>query len=156
MARIALILAVIAVWVSAASADGIRYVVGSPQKPNADYPIWRSRYDADMCGLAVLRDRDVKKYCEDGLGPGMPAKIGLSSVGTEVEIIDGRACGDLVQIRLEGPLRGGVGCITGQALSARRPDGAPGSSTPGPGRPAPDWCKAENVVWLGDRCVERK
>lgn len=29
-------------------------------------------------------------------------------------------------------------------------------SATSPPRPAPDWCKAENVVWQGDRCVEKK
>jgi hypothetical protein len=33
----------------------------------------------------------------------------------------------------------------------------PAAPPPPPGpRPIPDWCKGDNVQWLGDRCVEKK
>jgi hypothetical protein len=43
--------------------------------------------------------------------------------------------------------------LLGSGLAAPAAPMAPSVSGP---RPAPEWCKAENVVWLGDRCVEKK
>ena len=50
-------------------------------------------------------------------------KIGKLNVGTEVELLDSAQCGEgLVGVRaLSGTLKGETGCLTGDAVSSRRP-----------------------------------
>jgi len=86
--------------------------------------LWSDRAAATNCGRATLRgtDKDRRELCEDGVAGGAKPKVGLLEAGTEVERLDPRACGDLVQVRvLEGPVSGGIGCISGGALTNTRP-----------------------------------
>ena len=85
--------------------------------------LWTDRAAATDCGRATLRgtDQERRELCEDGVG-GKKPKVGVLDPGTAVERLDPRACGDLVQVRvLDGPVAGGVGCITGGALTNTRP-----------------------------------
>ena len=86
--------------------------------------LWTDRLAATNCARAITRgtEQDRREFCEDGAG-GTKPKVGLLDAGTEVERVDPRACGDLVQVRvLGGPLTGGVGCILGGgALTRVRP-----------------------------------
>ena len=85
--------------------------------------LWTDRLAATNCARATLRgtDQDRRELCENGTAGAKP-KVGLLDVGTEVERLDPRACGDLVQVRVvDGPLTGGVGCISGGALTRVRP-----------------------------------
>ena len=85
--------------------------------------LWTDRLAATNCARAILRgtEQERRELCEDGAA-GTKPKVGLLDVGTEVERVDPRACGDLVQVRvLGGPLTGGVGCISGGALTRVRP-----------------------------------
>jgi hypothetical protein len=143
----------------AASAGDIRYIVGVPSGQQK-YPLWTSRLAATQCGRAVVGGTpvDVQMFCRDGVA-GIKPTVGDVSHGTEVEIVDGSECRDMVQVRvLSGPHAGYVGCIVGKALSSRRPADVPAPPTPTATdlRPPPDWCRAENLQWLGDRCVEKK
>ncbi len=85
--------------------------------------LWTDRLAATNCARATVRgtDQDRRELCEDGVA-GTKPKVGLLDAGTEVERLDPRACGDLVQVRvLDGPLTGGVGCISGGSLTRVRP-----------------------------------
>jgi hypothetical protein len=85
--------------------------------------LWTDRLAATNCARATLRgtEQDRRELCEDGT-VGTKPKVGVLEAGTEVERLDPRACGDLVQVRvLDGPLTGGVGCISGGALTRVRP-----------------------------------
>ena len=85
--------------------------------------LWIDRLAATNCARATLRgtEQDRRELCEDGTVGAKP-KVGLLDPGTEVERLDPRACGDLVQVRVvDGPLTGGVGCISGGALTRVRP-----------------------------------
>src|SRR5580765_471001 len=85
--------------------------------------LWVDRLAATNCARAILRgtEQDRRELCEDGT-MGTKPKVGLLDAGTEVERLDPRVCGDLVQVRvLDGPLTGGVGCISGGALTRVRP-----------------------------------
>jgi hypothetical protein len=85
--------------------------------------LWTDRLAATNCARATLRgtDQDRRELCENGTAGAKP-KVGLLDAGTEVERLDPRACGDLVQVRvLGGPLTGGIGCISGGALTRVRP-----------------------------------
>ena len=85
--------------------------------------LWTDRLAATNCARATLRgtEQERRELCEDGAA-GTKPKVGLLDAGTEVERVDPRACGDLVQVRvLGGPLTGGVGCISGGALTRVRP-----------------------------------
>ena len=85
--------------------------------------LWIDRLAATNCARATLRgtEQDRRELCEDGTAGAKP-KVGLLDAGTEVERLDPRACGDLVQVRVvDGPLTGGVGCISGGALTRVRP-----------------------------------
>jgi hypothetical protein len=85
--------------------------------------LWTDRLAATNCARATLRgtEQERRELCEDGAA-GTKPKVGLLDVGTEVERLDPRVCGDLVQVRvLGGPLTGGVGCISGGALTRVRP-----------------------------------
>ena len=85
--------------------------------------LWTDRLAATNCARATLRgtEQDRRALCEDGVA-GTKPKVGLLDAGTEVERLDPRACGDLVQVRvLDGPLTGGIGCISGGALTRVRP-----------------------------------
>lgn len=85
--------------------------------------LWSDRLAATNCARATVRgtDQDRRELCERGAG-GTKPKVGLLDAGTEVERLDPQACGDLVQVRvLDGALTGGVGCISGGALTRVRP-----------------------------------
>jgi phosphoribosylamine-glycine ligase len=85
--------------------------------------LWTDRLAATNCARATLRgtDQERRELCEDGTA-GTKPKVGLLDAGTEVERLDPRACGDLVQVRvLDGPLTGGIGCISGGGLTRVRP-----------------------------------
>ena len=85
--------------------------------------LWIDRLAATNCARATLRgtEQDRRELCEDGTMGAKP-KLGLLDPGTEVERLDPRACGDRVQVRaVDGPLTGGVGCISGGALTRVRP-----------------------------------
>ena len=85
--------------------------------------LWTDRLAATNCARATVRgtDQERRELCEDGTA-GTKPKVGLLNAGTEVERLDPRACGDLVQVRvLDGPLTGGIGCISGGALTRVRP-----------------------------------
>ena len=85
--------------------------------------LWTDRLAATNCARATLRgtEQDRRALCEDGVA-GTKPKVGLLDAGTEVERLDPRECGDLVQVRvLGGALTGGVGCISGGALTRVRP-----------------------------------
>ena len=85
--------------------------------------LWTDRLAATNCARAAVRgtEQERRALCEDGAA-GTKPKVGLLNAGTEVERLDPRACGDLVQVRvLDGPLTGGIGCISGGALTRVRP-----------------------------------
>jgi hypothetical protein len=85
--------------------------------------LWTDRLAATNCARATLlgTEQERRELCEDGVA-GTKPKVGLLEAGTEVERLDPRACGDLVQVRvLGGALSGGVGCISGGALTRVRP-----------------------------------
>jgi hypothetical protein len=151
----ALVLVAVSVTHRQAMADGIKFVVPIPNGP-PDYPLWTDALAANTCARATIggRPQDIRAFCQDGVVPGVKPVIGRVPYGVEVELLEGRGCGDMVHVRvLTGEHHGAVGCITGRALSSRRPDG--GAPTTG-ARPAPDWCKADHLVWRGDSCVEKK
>jgi hypothetical protein len=85
--------------------------------------LWTDRVAATNCARATLRgtEQDRRELCEDGTA-GTKPKVGLLDAGTEVERLNSRECGDLIQVRvLAGALTGGVGCISGGALTRIRP-----------------------------------
>jgi hypothetical protein len=85
--------------------------------------LWTDRLAATNCARATVRgtDQERRELCEDGTA-GTKPKLGILDSGTEVERLDPRACGDLVQVRvLDGPLTGGIGCVSGGALTSVRP-----------------------------------
>ena len=85
--------------------------------------LWIDRLAATNCARATLRgtEQDRRELCEVGT-TGTKPQVGLLDAGTEVERLDPQACGDLVQVRVvDGPLTGGVGCISGGALTRVRP-----------------------------------
>ena len=85
--------------------------------------LWTDRLAATNCARATMlgSEQDQRKFCEEGAA-GTKPKVGLLDAGTEVERLEPRACGDLVQVRvLGGPLTGGIGCISGGALTRVRP-----------------------------------
>ena len=85
--------------------------------------LWTDRLAATNCARATVRgtDQERRELCEDGTA-GTKPKLGVLEAGTEVERLDPRACGDLVQVRvLDGPLTGGIGCVSGGALTRVRP-----------------------------------
>ena len=85
--------------------------------------LWTDRLAATNCARATLRgtEQDRRELCEDGVA-GTKPKVGLLDAGTEVERLDPRECGDLVQVRvLGGAYTGGIGCISGGALTRVRP-----------------------------------
>ena len=85
--------------------------------------LWTDRLAATNCARATLRgtEQDRRELLR-GWRRGTKPKVGLLDAGTEVEQLDPRECGDLVQVRvLGGALTGGVGCISGGALTRVRP-----------------------------------
>src|SRR4030095_13339608 len=85
--------------------------------------LWMDRLAAPNCARATLRgtEQDQRELCEGG-ATGTKPQLGLLDAGTQVERLDPRACGDLVQVRVvDGPLTGVVGCISGGALTRVRP-----------------------------------
>jgi hypothetical protein len=84
--------------------------------------LWTDRLAATNCARAAVRgtDQERRDLC-DGTA-GTKPKVGVLDAGTEVERLDPRACGDLVQVRVVGgPLAGGIGCISGGALTRVQP-----------------------------------
>ena len=85
--------------------------------------LWTDRLAATNCARATVRgtEQERRELCEDGTA-GTKPKLGVLDAGTEVERLDPGACGDLVRVRvLGGPLTGGIGCISGGALTRVRP-----------------------------------
>ena len=85
--------------------------------------LWTDRLAATNCARATLlgTEQARRELCEGGT-VGTKPKVGVLDAGTEVERLDPRACGDLAQVRvLGGALTGGVGCISGGALTQIRP-----------------------------------
>ena len=85
--------------------------------------LWTDRLAATNCARATVRgtEQERRALCEDGAA-GTKPRVGVLDAGTEVERLDPRACGDLVQVRvLGGPLAGGIGCISGGALRRVQP-----------------------------------
>jgi hypothetical protein len=103
-------------------------VAGDPQyialtRSGLGVPLWTDRTAAANCARVTVRgtEQDRRKICEEGAG-GTKPKVGLLTAGTKIERLDTQACADLVQVRvLDGPLAGGVGCISGGALTRIRP-----------------------------------
>ena len=120
--RLAPLLALTIALTTHAFAEGERQYVAMTQSGQGVI-LWTDRPAATKCARATLlgSERDRRSLCEDGT-VGTKPKVGLLDAGTEVERLDPRACGDLVQVRvLGGALTGGVGCISGGALTHVRP-----------------------------------
>ena len=120
--RLAPVLALTIALTSHAFAEGEHQYVALP-KSGQGVILWADRLAATNCARATMRgtEQERRELCEDGVGGAKP-KVGLLDAGTEVERLDPRACGDLVQVRvLGGPVAGGVGCISGGALTRVRP-----------------------------------
>jgi hypothetical protein len=120
--RLAPLLALTIALTTHAFAEGEHQYVGLTQSGQGVI-LWTDRLAATNCARATLRgtEQDRRELCEDGT-VGTKPKVGVLEAGTEVERLDPRACGDLVQVRvLAGALTGGIGCISGGALTRIRP-----------------------------------
>lgn len=104
-----------------AAAGEVRYVNAVPGGP-AEYTLWTSYTASVNCAKALLYSSDSRTWCEEGVA-GVRPKHGSLPHGTEVEVLDGTECRDMVHARvLTGPLKGQVGCIVARGLSASRPE----------------------------------
>lgn len=102
-------------------AGGVRYVVVTPETP-PEFTLWSSYMASINCGRALINGWDQREWCEEGVA-GIKPKIGGLAHGTEVEVIDGTECRDMVQVRvLAGDLKGKVGCVVSRALSETKPE----------------------------------
>ncbi len=103
--------------------SNIRYVVSVPKGSGAEgYVLWSSYLAASQCGHAMLRNLNVREWCEDGTVPGVRPKLGRLKAGTVVEKLDSTECHDMVQVRvLSGELKDQVGCAAASALTSARP-----------------------------------
>lgn len=107
----------------AAVAGEKRYVV--PTKHVTEPAVWSSREAFETCFRAMLGGKrsDQRTFCEDGAVPGFPPKVGRVAPGTEVELLDSRSCGTMVNVRiLTGQHKGETGCIVAEALSGLKPE----------------------------------
>jgi len=101
--------------------DALRYIAAKPPG-HPKYVLWSSSVAARQCGHALLKNQDVRQWCEDGMVPGVKPKLGTLDSGTRVERLQSTDCDDMVQIRvLEGPLKNRVGCTTSSALTTVKP-----------------------------------
>ena len=120
--RLAPLLALTIALTTHAFAEGERQYVALTQSGQGII-LWTDRLAATNCARATLlgTEQARRELCEGG-PVGTKPKVGVLDAGTEVERLDPRACGDLVQVRvLGGALTGGVGCISGGALTHVRP-----------------------------------
>ena len=120
--KLALLLALTIALTTHAFAEGEHQYV-KPTNSGRGVILWTDRLAATNCARAAVRgtEQERRELCEDGTA-GTKPKVGQLNAGTEVERLDPRACGDLVQVRvLDGPLTGGIGCISGGALTRVRP-----------------------------------
>lgn len=86
----------------------------------------------------------MKLRCTDGTSAEGKMMEGKSSVVARDHLGNARTCG-----------RDFSGAVCWPSANASVPP-APATTTTSSPRPAPDWRKADNLLWLGDRCVERK
>jgi hypothetical protein len=120
--RLAPLLALTIVLTTHASAEGEHQYVKLTNS-GLGVILWTDRLAATNCARATVRgsEQERRELCEDGTA-GTKPKLGVLDAGTEVERLDPGACGDLVRVRvLGGPLTGGIGCISGGALTRVRP-----------------------------------
>jgi hypothetical protein len=104
-----------------ATSGDIRYVNATPGGP-AEYTLWTSYTASINCAKALLSSSDPRQWCEEGIA-GIRPKLGSLPHGTEVEVLEGTECRDMVHARvLTGPFKGQVGCIVARGLSAGRPE----------------------------------
>ena len=105
----------------AAPQEAIRYI-GARPPGQSKYVLWSSSVAARQCGHALLKNQDVRQWCEDGMVTGVKPKLGTLDPGTRVERLPSTACEDMVQIRvLEGALKNRVGCTSHSALTTVKP-----------------------------------
>lgn len=105
----------------AVSQEAIRYI-GARPPGQSKHVLWSSSVAARQCGHALLKNQDVRQWCEDGMVPGVKPKLGTLDPGTRVERLQSTDCDGMVQIRvLEGPLKNRVGCTTSSALTTVKP-----------------------------------
>jgi len=106
---------------AALSQDAARYIAArGPGQPK--HVLWSSSVAAQQCGHALLKNQDVRKWCEEGMAPGIKPKLGTLEPGTRVERLQSNECHDMAQIKvLEGPLKGHVGCTNVSALTTVKP-----------------------------------
>jgi len=116
-----LCLSVLAMTSVAVPQEAIRYI-GARAPGQSKYVLWSSSMAARQCGHALLKNQDIRKWCEEGMVPGVKPKLGVLNPGTQVERLQSTECEEMVQIRvLEGPLKGRVGCMTVSALTTVKP-----------------------------------
>jgi hypothetical protein len=121
MRAVVILVALISLAGAAALAGETRYVVVTPDTP-AEFTLWTSHTASVNCARALLAGRDEREWCEEGVG-GITPKVGKMGHGTEVELLDGGECRDMVHVRvMTGDLKGRVGCVVARALSVRKPD----------------------------------
>src|SRR5262249_37318781 len=101
--------------------DSILYIAAPTNAANK-FVLWSSYRSATQCGHAMLAGRDVRKWCDEGIGPSHKPKLGNFDAGTRVERLDTNECDAMVQIRvLDGPLKGAIGCVSSAALTSDKP-----------------------------------
>jgi hypothetical protein len=111
----------LAVTSAAVPQEAIRYI-GARAPGQSKYVLWSSSVAARQCGHALLKNQDVRQWCEDGMIPGVKPKLGALDPGTRVEQLQSTECEDMAQIKvLEGPLKNRVGCTTRSALKTVKP-----------------------------------
>jgi hypothetical protein len=103
-----------------ALAGEIRYVVVTPETPK-EFTLWTSYSASINCGRALVNGWDEKQWCEEGVA-GVKPKVGMLAHGTEVEVLEGTECRDMVHVRVvAGTLKGHMGCVVARALSGIKP-----------------------------------
>jgi hypothetical protein len=114
-------LSFLAVTSVAVPQEAVRYIAARPPG-QPKYVLWSNSVAARQCGHALLKNQDIRKWCEDGMVPGVKPKLGTLEAGTRVERLQSTDCDDMAQIRvLEGPLKNRVGCTTRSALTTVKP-----------------------------------
>src|SRR6185436_3946324 len=106
--KLALLLSLTIALTTHAFAEGEHQYV-KPTNSGRGVILWTDRLAATNCARATLRGTEQERLelCEDGTA-GTKPKVGLLEAGTEVERLDPRVCGDLIQVRvLGGALTGG-------------------------------------------------
>jgi hypothetical protein len=106
---------------SAFPQGAVRYIAARPPG-QSNYVLWSSSLAAEQCGHAMLKNTDIRQWCEDGVVPGVRPKLGTLEPGTRVERLNSTDCQDMVQIRiLDGRLKDQIGCTTASALMSVKP-----------------------------------